>query len=1336
MKRWLYLIWTQLWLTGVVGLVLLALYTSLGRQLIPLVETLDEKVEDILSAQLGLPVAIGSLVGDWSWFSPILKVNDIALGESADQLHAEHLEAELDISASLFHRSLVFKKVILSGVRLSAFQDQNFVWHVGEFALTSNGQEVAPDPMPNQSQPLWLELLSQQGELQLLDWKVDIQAFAEEKKKIELIDIRLRNKSDQHWLDGEVRLGGELGAILKTQFEVEGDLWDFAESNGRGYVEVEPREWSSWLPIKNDNLKLQKLKVGGKLWVELKQGLLQTVDGYLEIPEFSLFTPGDNYPQSLDLIDGRITLAGRRDEEDWHLWFDTQGQWLSQLAPSLPQGRLSYLAGFAGGWQLSLAELDLETTSFVIEDFELLPQAYADFVINLQPQGLAKDIHVNLIPEQDWRWGLNLDLQDTSVIGWHGIPTLENVNAKVQLNAKKGIAKVRNNDTVLHFPDLYPIGWDLQQLSTNVYWQIEHDYLRLVGPSIRADYEAVKGQEGEIAGGFSLYLPLHKSKVEPQLNLSLGFSNISTAAQQQFLPPAALPNLSEWLDYNIHDGEINEGSFLYSGYVGKSAPKESLTVQLYLDIEDARLSYLPGWPQLTDVNAKLMLDSPSVNIWLHSANTLGGKLVTNTGRIRVRTDVNKIPWMTIKGELQGSAQEGLEYLQTTPLREQLNNGFDQWRAKGALESKFYARIPLAQPQKNELLKDRLIPKIRLTSDLDNVDVSILDLNVELKNILGQIKFDSESGLSSEKLASNIFGGRVLAQISSEKVNDNFEIKIDAEGQAKVDAIKAWQPIFIFKPIEGDLKYSLSLNVKPINRGGLSLTINSELAGVNIDTPAPFGKKSEDTIPFQLSVKSARDMRLSFIYGDWANGVMVFDHGELSRGQIYLGTTQAYLPSDDGLRINGNLPVKINAKAWWDLWNDIVPTRATAAASGESESSSESKVSEEPLLTHIDISAPNVNAWETPMGATHIIGNYKWEQWQFNITSDLVKGDIILSDGDEPIELVLDYIHIPIGDELKDESIKFGSNEVKDSLQDIDPGLIPALNLKVEEIFSGTSNFGRWDLTIRQTPDFTQVHINDSLSKAFKIQGDINWSFNEEGHKTHLELMRISSDNIGDSQRAFRMPAAIESENARFDIDMSWAGSPLKFNYETLNGLAKVSIKDGVLVSDNAAALKIFGVLNFSSIKRRLKLDFSDLYKSGVVFDRLKARMSIEDGVATLVDPLIVTSPSAKFLASGTVDFNTEVVNQKLVVTFPIGSSLPLVAVIAGLAPAIAGAIYVTEKLIGEELEKFTSASYTVTGTMDNPKLTIDQAFDNNLDGKESRSFTNRILDIFGLGSDE
>ena len=355
-----------------------------------------------------------------------------------------------------------------------------------------------------------------------------------------------------------------------------------------------------------------------------------------------------------------------------------------------------------------------------------------------------------------------------------------------------------------------------------------------------------------------------------------------------------------------------------------------------------------------------------------------------------------------------------------------------------------------------------------------------------------------------------------------------------------------------------------------------------------------------------------------------------------------------------------------------------------------------------------------------------------------LDSELMKGEIILPDDlvNNVIALDLEYIHMPIKDNDPNKGIKFGAAETVDPLQSFNPKWIPNIDLKVAEVFFGTSNYGRWDMTMRQQEEFTQIHIKDSDVKSLTMKGDINWRKGEDGHKTHLSLFRISSKNLGDSQRAFRKAASIEAENSKFDVDLTWQGSPARFNYASLSGLAKVSIKDGVLVSDNAGALKAFGVLNFNSISRRLQLDFSDLYEEGVAFDYLKTRLSFENGIATFVDPLLIDGPGAKFQSNGTIDFNTETIDQKLVVTFPITSSLPLVAVLAGLAPQIAGAIYVTEKLIGEELEQFTSASYTVSGTIEDPKMTIDKAFDNELEGKESRSFKDRFLDIFGLGDDD
>ena len=113
---WLRELWTQLWITLVIAVVILALYTSLGRQLAPLVETWKPDAEAWLSAQIGQPVSIGTLRGGWSLLSPLVTVTDLQLG-GAQGIQIERLEAELDVSASLFWQQPVFRRIDVQGVR-------------------------------------------------------------------------------------------------------------------------------------------------------------------------------------------------------------------------------------------------------------------------------------------------------------------------------------------------------------------------------------------------------------------------------------------------------------------------------------------------------------------------------------------------------------------------------------------------------------------------------------------------------------------------------------------------------------------------------------------------------------------------------------------------------------------------------------------------------------------------------------------------------------------------------------------------------------------------------------------------------------------------------------------------------------------------------------------------------------------------------------------------------------------------------------------------------------------------------------------------------------------
>ena len=198
-------------------------------------------------------------------------------------------------------------------------------------------------------------------------------------------------------------------------------------------------------------------------------------------------------------------------------------------------------------------------------------------------------------------------------------------------------------------------------------------------------------------------------------------------------------------------------------------------------------------------------------------------------------------------------------------------------------------------------------------------------------------------------------------------------------------------------------------------------------------------------------------------------------------------------------------------------------------------------------------------------------------------------------------------------------------------------------------------------------------------------------------------------------------------------------SLLYIDLDTLNGLASLRIRDGSMAAEGTGALKAFGALNFNAISRRLMLDFSDIYQEGVAFDTLKGKARIENGVMTLTEPLTMDGPGGTFLTSGSTNLVDETLDMKMVVTFPVSSTLPVVALLAGMAPPVAASIYVTEKLIGDELARFTSARYNVNGTWEQPDLKIDKAFNDNIEGKKKRGFWQRIisvLDVFNLMEDD
>ena len=142
---------------------------------------------------------------------------------------------------------------------------------------------------------------------------------------------------------------------------------------------------------------------------------------------------------------------------------------------------------------------------------------------------------------------------------------------------------------------------------------------------------------------------------------------------------------------------------------------------------------------------------------------------------------------------------------------------------------------------------------------------------------------------------------------------------------------------------------------------------------------------------------------------------------------------------------------------------------------------------------------------------------------------------------------------------------------------------------------------------------------------------------------------------------------------------------------------------------NAQALRVFGLLNFNSIGRRLRLDFSDLFGKGLSYDRVKGLLVASNGVFVTREPIVLTGPSSNLELNGTLDMVADRIDAKLLVTLPLTNNLPIAALIVG-APAVGGALFLIDKLIGDRVARFASVKYTVQGPVKEPKITFEKPF--------------------------
>jgi len=246
-----------------------------------------------------------------------------------------------------------------------------------------------------------------------------------------------------------------------------------------------------------------------------------------------------------------------------------------------------------------------------------------------------------------------------------------------------------------------------------------------------------------------------------------------------------------------------------------------------------------------------------------------------------------------------------------------------------------------------------------------------------------------------------------------------------------------------------------------------------------------------------------------------------------------------------------------------------------------------------------------------------------------------------------------------------------------------------------------------------------VHWRSIVDNGISSDQEMFWA--RSTNRTHF-VGSIQGVALGSVLSQWGFDLSIEGESFRGEGDLTWPGSPLAFAVNKVDGLFNSEIDNGrfVNIEQGRGVARVLGLLNYSTIARRLSGNFSDVLSKGVSFNRIQARVKFQSGILGFTEPMFVEGNGLLFRVNGTVDLSDGRLDNELVITLPVSDSLPWYAAYIAIANPVAGVgVLLGRRIFGAQIENLSSGKYQISGTVNDPRVEFVSMFTNDLNTSSS-----------------
>ncbi len=1322
MSKYIHWLVKKIWILFAVVLISTAVVVQCGRMLAPMVSEHKDDIGDYLSSRLGLEVSFGKLTFEWGSLRPELNFSDlkiIAAGEKT-VLAVNAAEVEIDILGSLLARDLRIWQIGMDGVELNLAENDDGSWML-------EGIELSPkDDTPSKDNDVSAAINNMLGMLLIgrqINFKNVLINFYQREDglhQLELTSLLLQNDDEFHRLNTSFN-DGEGHKLIDFIFEGFGDPRQVSTFTGQGYLKVDSFPLHEHLALfLKDFMAKEELAgalLSSELWLSSSAENRLSVLGNLNVYR-DASTPERTEANKQRLQSISTNLTGRwQIDQGWRL--DLQKTALTWLNNSTETDISISSDVHSGSLNLYVEDLALDSWAAVLKAEARLPDSIKDLVAALDPKGSVQNLDVLLPNKSPKDFVVKANLVDVSIDPWHGVPGVKHLNGYVESTSAIGFVDIDSaNHFEVFFPSVYkkPIVTDL--IRGQVKWSVNKEANQIF---VNSGLLELSGDVGSVKGYFSLDSPLEANSRPAELILQLGLIGSDVLQHKVLVPYTLSENLLSWLDQALLGGDVPEAGFVLRNYWTKGQPIVTST-QLSIDVEAGDLKFDPQWPELNDFSAFVSLDDKDLSGVVDHARLLGSNVKQVEILLKGDNPQGDGSLLLIEGDVVGRAEDGLALLVDTPLRKTFGSTFDAWRLSGALNSHVNLAIPLAAGEPGAAQDIKV--------SLRNAQLNMDDLNLEFKAITGALTFRSDTGLRASGLAATLWGEPLQARVDSAVVDDGFRTVIGFDTQVEMRDVADWLSRPEVRFAEGKAPFTGSMILPaPADKKDYSalLTFNSDLEGVVVDLPEPYGKASDaaSVLNVEARIKGGQQSytiaykNLIQVQLEQANGQLRAGLGRiLKASQPNLMAMDAENLPDTGLLIDGELAI-----ADVDAWLDTI--QRYGGFSGEYTTESEGDTDSFPL--NLSLSVDQLGWGDLAFDGVELGGEAIEDGWAINVHHPVVGGTVYWYEK-RPLTLDLDYFYWPTGEsDNPDEPIT-----EEDPLAGLDPRDLIAMDVKIEDVRIGDLNLGRWSFSVN--PEVSGIEVTELQADILGAKlgakpeqqagAKFSWVRTENGDRSHFDGMVYSTDLVSVWEN-FGQPKLLEAENTRLISDVAWHGSPAMVSLSGLQGQVILDVDKGrffkVTGQASSALLRLLGLFNFDSWARRLQLDFSDVYKTGMSFDSINGKLDFAEGKLFITEPVVVDTLSASLQMGGQINLRKETLDTTMVATLPVSSNAAVIAALAGGLPVALG-VYAVSKIFKTQVDNVGSASYEMKGSWTDPEVKFKRLFD----GKAAKDATKDV----------